>query len=102
MVSAQLAGATMANKLMPVSSAVANILLVQIPRIIRAPWCDERERAGPDHQGQTRIAKHLGGLRLDNHAAFHLHVQCMAEPLTVVPVHPRAIRHKGHRRGLLW
>src|SRR5690625_32904 len=44
----------------------------------------------------------LGRGRLNNHAAFHFHMQSMAEPLTVVPVDPGTVSHKGDRCGLLW
>src|SRR5690606_24391611 len=42
-----------------------------------------------------------GALRLNEHAALHLHVHGMAEPRAVVPVNARLARGEGHRgRGL--
>src|SRR5690554_6064958 len=39
--------------------------------------------------------------RLDQHPAHHLHVQRMAEPAAVVPMHARLVGHKGDGGGLL-
>src|SRR5690554_4777780 len=39
--------------------------------------------------------------RLDQHATTHFHVQSMAEPAAVVPIHPGLVGGEGNRRGLL-